>query len=96
MSDETTVAQIMEENDGELDDLGARIVASWWHGGQSTALYSFVSTGAISDDLLWEIGKCDTGGLTAEDLFTLAALARYVETNLTARPPVDGWSDMHW
>jgi hypothetical protein len=95
MSDDETVAEIMAENSGELDDRGARIVASWWHGGQTTALYSFASTGTITEDLDWEIGKCDTGNLAASDLFTLAALARYVETR-GERGPREGWSELHW
>ena len=38
--------------DREVDDAVARAIAAQLHGGQSTALYTFVSTGSLEHDRL--------------------------------------------
>lgn len=40
-----------------LDDTTARIIAGWHHGGQASALYSFVSTGNVTTKAIEEIAK---------------------------------------
>ena len=65
-----------------------RILASDWHGGQGTAMYSYASTGTIGDELVREIDECidarertkyDTYPLTAErDLARLRCFRRHV------------------
>lgn len=47
---------------GELDALGpaetaARGIAGYWHGGQSTALYAFTSSGTILEELEGEVER---------------------------------------
>ena len=38
----------------------ARVIASYWHGGQASALYAFTSTGTMVPGLGDEISKCRT------------------------------------
>lgn len=40
-----------------IDEADARRIASEWHGGQSTALYAFASSGHIATDLLDEASR---------------------------------------
>jgi acyl-coenzyme A synthetase/AMP-(fatty) acid ligase len=91
-----------------ISDLQARVIASQWHGGQSSALYSLASCGATvsraddwedespTDRLLSEIAQegLSTLGMLPEQE-ELQALASYVEC-VGPRGPVEGWSDLHW
>jgi hypothetical protein len=82
-----------------ITDLQARVVASAWHGGQSSALYSLASTGAIRTDLGDEIRAC-IGHVPMQDGMStdeaaLHALRLYVE-NIGERGYVAGWSDLRW
>jgi hypothetical protein len=43
---------------GHTDNPRARAIASEWHGGQASALYSLASTGAIVAGCLLEIEQC--------------------------------------
>lgn len=65
----------------------ARVVASQWHGGQVSALYSLASCGAIRDDCADEIAFefYKTG---ARELLALLA---YVKA-AGERGPVKGWA----
>jgi hypothetical protein len=46
-----------DEYDDELDEMSARRLASEWHGGQSSPLYAFASSGTITDGLIREIDE---------------------------------------
>jgi hypothetical protein len=65
----------------------ARRIASEWHSGQGSALYSFASTGSITEDLHREIEREIPNDPSPE----LIALATYVE-ECGYRGPVDDWS----
>lgn len=78
---------IVKINDGQ-----ARRIASEWHGGMSSALYSLGSSGAIDldrvrDEISRELGQLDVGEVRRE----LLALDKYVRT-AGARPAQTGWS----
>ena len=93
MTDEYRIAQGIRAaivSGGIIDDVTARLIASQWHGGQATALCSFATTGAITEDLLDEI-ESETETESEE----LAALHEYVEYH-SIRGPVAGWSRLHW
>lgn len=80
-----------------ITDGQARKIASEWHGGQSSPLYSLASTGAINlPDVLHEI-MVDAAAVGPENspgqLDALVALDDYVHT-VGARGPVTGWSDI--
>lgn len=65
-----------------------RVLAADWHGGQSSAMYAYASTGTIVDGLIREIDECvdarrrtrfDTYPLTAEsDLIRLLTFREHV------------------
>jgi hypothetical protein len=58
LSDDAYLEQVMaeaEENWTNIPDAAARIIASQFHGGQASALYSLASSGAIDmQRLAWE------------------------------------------
>ena len=58
-----------------LSDMAARIIAGWWHAGQTSPFYAFVSTGAITTGFDTEL----------RDALLLAAadLARHAPTSTT-------------
>ncbi|GAA1029199.1 hypothetical protein GCM10009565_59170 [Amycolatopsis albidoflavus] len=75
-----------------ITDGQARRIASDWHGGMSSALYSLASSGAIDldrlrDEISRELRQLDVGEVRRE----LLALDKYVRT-AGARPPRAGWS----
>jgi hypothetical protein len=75
-----------------ISDGQARRIASEWHGGMSSALYSLASSGAIDldrmrDEISRELWKLDVGEVRRE----LLALDKYVRT-AGARPAQSGWS----
>ena len=67
-----------------MDETRAREIASWWHGGQSSALYAFCSTGHRSDFLAGEVRQClaevkaHVGHYTQEDIRNLRGLMDYL------------------
>lgn len=67
-----------------MDEARAREIASWWHGGQSSALYAFCSTGHRSEDLAREVRECQglvkafVGHYTQDDIRQLRLLAEYL------------------
>ena len=74
-----------------INDGQARRIASDWHGGMSSALYSLASSGAIEldrvrDEISRELWKLDVGKVRRE----LLALDKYVRTT-GARPTQAGW-----
>lgn len=95
MSDEDIIQRAIARNlSGErITDGEARVIASQWHAGQSSALYALASSGAIlKDDLLRELYS---EMITHDDRQSanreLAALERYVHIH-GQRGPVTGWS----
>ena len=81
MSEET--AMVMAAVADEDIDAGiARVIASWWHGGQWSALYSFASSGHIGTDLIDEIKACAPD--SPDDAAALAALLEWVDRPITA------------
>jgi hypothetical protein len=75
-----------------ISDGQARRIASEWHGGMSSALYSVASSGAIDldrtrDEISRELWQLDVGEVRRE----LLALDIYVRT-ASARPARAGWS----
>ena len=81
-----------------ISDLEARQIAADWHGGQASAMYSFVSTGAISPDLVGEIKReienCQKNGDTTEQN-RLSQLLTHVNVH-GGSDPVESWSDLTW
>lgn len=77
-----------------ISDGQARRIASDWHGGMSSALYSLASSGAIDldrvrDEISRELWQLDVGEVRRE----LLALDKYARTT-GARPPQAGWSHL--
>jgi hypothetical protein len=75
-----------------ISDGQARRIASDWHGGMSSALYSLASSGAIAldrarDEISRELRQLDVGEVRHE----LLALDKYVRT-AGERPTQTGWS----
>lgn len=86
-----------ENNDeGQISDRLARIIASQYHGGQASDLYSFVSTGAIGERIEAEISGCYAIARFVEEdqraMDILEALMDYVGYH-GERGPVEGWHD---
>lgn len=79
-----------------VGDGAARVIASDWHGGQASQLYSFASTGAVVDcqGLRTEIQRELKDRLTdSEEFLVLEALLSYVEHH-EGRERVEGWSSL--
>jgi hypothetical protein len=107
--DETIIAEAVAQwrQGHPITDLQARVIASSWHGGQTSALYSFASCGNTRNDpysdecteLVWEITTAarNVGATTQEDQrpAELHALDAYV-SRVGPRGPVDGWSRLSW
>lgn len=75
-----------------VTDGQARRIASGWHGGMSSALYSLASSGVIDldrvrDEISRELWQLDVGKVRRE----LLALDKYVRT-AGARSAQAGWS----
>lgn len=90
----------MSQEDGVvIDDEVARVIASWWHGGQATRAYSFVSTGAVAepDDLIAELAVSQrqaTDPSDAEDdVMLLRELGKYIR-HYGPRPAKPFWSEI--
>lgn len=94
--DELIQRQIAEYRErgstGVINDTTARVIASRWHMGQSSALYSFASTGAINLDALQAemLANFTDPNATDDDREELDVLGLYLlETG--DREPVEGW-----
>ena len=83
-------------NAREISDTTARIIAAQWHGGQSSELYAFVSTGAITPELrpeYWNAELLQTyQSATLDEREHLDWLGNYF-LRLSPRPPVAGWAE---
>ena len=82
----------MSTSTSMITDGQARRIASDWHGGMSSALYSLASSGAIDrervrDEISRELQQLDVGEVRRE----LLALDKYVRT-AGVRPAQAGWS----
>lgn len=94
-------AAVAEHHAGHpITDGQARVIASQWHGGQFSALYTFASSGATvlwDDDWQSEDPLARIRGEITQDLNPehpeLEALLAYVE-RVGARSPVEGWSTL--
>ncbi len=78
----------------ETDDptdvaLEARVLASHWHGGQASALYSFSSSGFLdADACIWELGQCGPIDDCADvELAALLAFFEAVKPEDTSEDP---------
>jgi hypothetical protein len=78
-----------------LSALQAKVIANAWHGGQSSALYAFTSTGAILPTADDEIAAQLHHTTNAQNRAELEALAFYVRDH-GERGKVHGWSDLTW
>jgi hypothetical protein len=96
MGDAEKVASEVNAKSGreEISDACARVIASWWHGGQKSLGYSFVSTGAITDASdLWRELFPDYSSLSDADKIAADMLGTYF-TNAGTRGPIEGWSGL--
>jgi hypothetical protein len=79
---------------GLISDAQARSIASAYHGGQFSALYSLSSTGAIDvERVTSEVSTAVQELEPGPDRRPLLALDKYVRTHGT-RGPVPGWSKL--
>lgn len=78
-----------------IPDAAARMIASQYHGGQTSALYSLTSAGAIdTDSLRREITSFYVDeSMTVGDLRKLDHLAFWIMAHGN-RGPVEGWSEL--
>lgn len=73
-----------------IDDATARVVAAQLHGGQTSALCSLATTGAIVEGIEAELYA---DGLPVEVEPWITALEEYIEAREN-RGPVEGWSTL--
>ena len=74
-----------------------RRIASEWHGGQSSALYSFASTGTITDATRDEVAKeMADADVTQSDEYALDDLQELHDYLVTTpnRGPIAGWAEL--
>lgn len=78
-----------------ISDLAARVIATQFHGGQSSALYALSSTGSISDGWDSEVRIAITHSDEYQERRALEALAAYCERRRDkCRQP--NWSTLRW
>lgn len=77
-----------------IDHPEARVIASWWHSGQASLGYSFVSTGEITDpeDLAAELWPPSTWSVMDEDQRVMAQALEYYLNAHGPRPALPFWS----
>jgi hypothetical protein len=74
-----------------VSDGKARRIASEWHGGMRSALYSFASSGAVDFEWVMLEIRCELLNLDDETLRRdLLALSKYVRS-VGGRPAQEGW-----
>lgn len=76
-----------------INDGQARVIASDWHGGQGSSMYSLTSCGAIDDRLHDEIEQAIREASIGQRRLSLLALDRYVR-QAGERGPISGWSGL--
>lgn len=91
------VTLVQADGTDEISDACARTIASWFHNGQASAGYAFVSTGAITtedpSDLWNELGGREYGDQEPWLRAALDCLGTYL-THRESRDAVDGWSNL--
>jgi hypothetical protein len=85
--------------DGVISDACARVIASQWHRGQSSALYALSSSGALVPGAVSEVGDALDGDNPAkgtDNRRALAALRHYIAARWRDGKTyaVAGWSDL--
>jgi hypothetical protein len=97
LSDYDKVFEVIHEmaEDEEIPDAVARVIASWWHGGQASLGYSFVSTGAVPDDTseLWRELFKEYRFMSLPDRRAADYMGTYLIRH-AGRGPVAGWSGL--
>jgi len=78
-----------------ISDTTARKIASEWYGGQSSELYSFVSTGAITWQCREEVGNLVYCNSDTENADEVRMLWAYIESKGN-RGPQRGWGCLSW
>lgn len=82
-----------ELTDEPINDACARMIAAQWHGGQTTAMCSFATTGAIHSDLIGEVQELLPQFRDSTNKGILQALGYYIQ-HRGRRGPVPGWSNL--
>ncbi len=98
MSDADIVRQAVADfhDHGRISNGQARVIASQWHGGQASALYSLTSCGAINVTKLTREIEANLHRRNDQSMIgELAALLGYVHHH-GERGPVEGWSKLWW
>lgn len=95
-ADERVISEAVERALGGnlITPLQARVIASQWHSGQVSALYSLASCGAIREDCAEEVSR-ELRVAGHDDAAVLAALLLYVVSR-GVRGPVTGWANLSW
>lgn len=98
--------ELVAPTSGTISDAQARTIASQWHGGQASGLYSFTSTGVVDRVVVAEVvaelsaaleaaALDDTNIELQDNARDLRALAKYVISVGRRTTPVPGWSKLH-
>lgn len=91
------VKRVQEQDSGEISDACARTIASWFHNGQASNGYAFVSTGVIlgdhTSDLWRELGGSERGDQPEWMRAALDCLGTYL-IHRESRDAVPGWSNL--
>lgn len=77
MTETNRITEILEY--GIDDPSDARLIASRWHDGQSSAAYSYASAGVIRHDLRDEIAANLTDGMAPDDRAEIVALLAWLD-----------------
>lgn len=90
-----------EHESREISDACARVIGNWFHGGQRSAGYAFVSTGVIPDeggatDLWRALGGRERDGQPEWMRTVLDAFGTYLVRRFNGgnAGPIEGWSSL--
>jgi len=89
VSDCETVQAAIAVAEDDMSDGIARMIVSWWHGGQSTAAYAYASSGTILPNLDWEL-QSDVARAEGFQKEALASVRLYL-AQTTNRDANTGW-----
>ena len=98
MSDQEVIDQGVAAAKAEgrvIDDLTARVIAAGWHSGQASDLYSFQSSGAISDTVHHKVRNEHRFAEDYKQVEELNALETYL-LHHGERGPQAGWDELSW
>lgn len=84
-----------EREQRTISDLAARVIATQFHSGQSSALYAFSSTGIIEDYLGDEIHESIQDSDEEEERRALEAFNTYC-AGRSDKSRQAGWSHLRW